>query len=301
MDRLQALHLFARVVERGTISAAGRSLGLSKTAASKRLLDLEDELSVRLLNRTTRHVSPTEAGQTLYDRIVPMIRDMDAILEQISERTDAPSGVLRVLARRSFGMIHVVPTLPSFRNAYPDVCVDLHLTETVEIAPSHGVDIAIRLRQPSEKSLDWRRLTTDRRLLCASPDYLGRHAPPADLADLDRHNCLAYGQEEEPALWVSEHLGRRQDILVSGSLRSNSGEVLRQAALDGLGLALLPEWMVARDVADGRLRTCLDGLRMYPAGYGAEIYAVYRRDARLPGKVAAFLDHLERHLASELD
>ncbi|WP_420566382.1 LysR family transcriptional regulator [Thalassobaculum sp.] len=301
MDRLQALHLFARIVERGTISSAARSLGLSKTSASKRLQNLEADLDIRLLNRTTRQVSPTEAGRELYDRIVPMIRDMDAILERISERTEAPSGVLRVLARRSFGMLHVVPTLPSFREAYPDVSVDLHLTETVEIAPSHEADIAIRLGLPAEKSLDWQRLTTDRRMLCASPSYFLRTAPPATLDDLSSHNCLTYGQETEPAVWVSEQLGRRRDIHISGSLRSNSGEVLRQAALDGLGLALLPEWMVAWDVAAGGLQTCLEDMRLYPAGYGAEIYAVFRRDARLPGKVRAFLDHLQRHLATHLD
>ncbi|WPZ35882.1 LysR family transcriptional regulator [Thalassobaculum sp. OXR-137] len=301
MDRLQALQLFARVVERGTISAAGRSLGLSKTVASKRLQDLEADLNISLLNRTTRHVSATEAGQALYDRIVPMIRDMDAIIEQITENSETPSGVLRILARRSFGMLHVVPTLPAFRTAYPEVSVDLHLTETVEIAPSHGVDIAIRLGQPSEKSLSWQRLTTDRRMLCASPDYFRQNGTPASLGDVDRHNCLAYGQEAEPAVWVSEHLGQRQDVVVSGSLRSNSGEVLRQAALDGLGLTLLPEWMVAWDVAAGRLQTCLDQLRLYPAGYGAEIYAVYRRDPRLPRKVEAFLGHLQRHLGTHLD
>lgn len=300
MDRLQAFQLFARVVERGTISAAGRSLGLSKTVASKRLQDLEADLNISLLNRTTRHVSATEAGQALYDRIVPMIREMDAIIEQITERSETPSGVLRILARRSFGMLHVVPTLPSFRAAYPEVTVDLHLTETLEIAPSHGIDIAIRLGQPAEKSLDWRRLTTDRRMLCASPEYFRHHEPPAGLGDLDRHNCLTYGQEAEPAVWVAEHLGQRRDIVVTGSLRSNSGEVLRQAALDGLGLVLLPEWMVAWDVADGRLLTCLDALRLYPAGYGAEIHAVYRRDARLPGKVEAFLGHLQRHLRTHL-
>ncbi|MCR9174720.1 MAG: LysR family transcriptional regulator [Alphaproteobacteria bacterium] len=301
MDRLQALQLFARVVERGTISAAGRSLGLSKTVASKRLQDLEANLNISLLNRTTRHVSATEAGQALYDRIVPMIREMDAIIEQISESTEAPSGVLRILARRSFGMLHIVPSLPSFRAAYPEVSVDLHLTETLEIAPSHGVDIAIRLGQPAEKSLDWERLTTDRRMLCASPEYLHQNTPPTGLSDLDRHNCLAYGQEAEPAVWVFEHLGKRQDIVVTGSLRSNSGEVLRQAALDGLGLALLPEWMIAWDVAEGRLQTCLDDLRLYPARYSAEIYAVYRRDKRLPGKVEAFLGHLQRHLGTHLD
>jgi len=300
VDRLQALHLFARVVERGTISAAGRSLGLSKTAASKRLQDLEAALKVRLLDRTTRHVSATEAGQTLYDRIVPMIRDMDTILGQISEISETPSGTLRILARRSFGMLHVVPTLPSFRAAYPDVSVDLQLTETVEIAPAHGVDIAIRLGQPAEKSLDWQRLTTGRRILCASPAYLERCPPPADRTDLARHNCLAYGQEEEPAIWVFDRDGRREDVRVSGSLRSNSGEVLLQAARDGMGLAVLPEWMVAWDIAAGQLRPCLEQDRVYPAGYGAEIYAVYRRDRLRPEKLNAFIAHLQAHLATHL-
>lgn len=301
MDRLQALQLFARVIERGTISAAGRSLGLSKTAASKRLQDLETELNVRLLNRTTRHVSATEAGQSLYERVIPMIRDMEAVLEQISEASDKPSGILRILARRSFGMLHIVPALPSFRALYPDLSVDLRLTETVDIAPSHGVDIAIRLGRPDEKSLEAERLTTDRRILCASPDYFERCPPPKDQFDLGRHDCLTYGQDAEPAVWVFEEEGRRRDVRVTGAIRSNSGEVLRQAAVDGLGLAVLPEWMVARDIAQGRLKSCLAGPRVYPAGYSAEIFAVYMRDTLRPMKVSAFIEHLQKHLALDLN
>jgi len=300
VDRLQALQLFARVIERGTISAAGRSLGLSKTVASKRLQDLESDLNVRLLNRTTRHVSATEAGQSLYERVIPMIRDVEAILEQIAESSDKPSGVLRILARRSFGMLHIMPALPSFRALYPDLSVDLRLTETVDITPSHGVDIAIRLGRPEEKSLEAELLTTDRRVLCASPDYFERCPPPEDRDDLDRHDCLTYGQDAEPAVWVFEDASGRRDIEVTGVVRSNSGEVLRQAALDGLGLAVLPEWMVAWDIAGGRLKSCLTELRVYPAGYSAEIYAVYMRDVLRPMKVNAFIDHLQKHLATHI-
>ena len=300
MDRLQALQLFARVIERGTISAAGRSLGLSKTVASKRLQDLESDLNVRLLNRTTRHVSATEAGQSLYERVIPMIRDVEAILEQIAESSDKPSGVLRILARRSFGMLHIMPALPSFRALYPDLSVDLRLTETVDITPSHGVDIAIRLGRPEEKSLEAELLTTDRRVLCASPDYFERCPPPEDRDDLDRHDCMTYGQDAEPAVWVFEDASGRRDIEVTGAVRSNSGEVLRQAALDGLGLAVLPEWMVAWDIAGGRLKSCLTELRVYPAGYSAEIYAVYMRDVLRPMKVNAFIDHLQKHLATHI-
>jgi len=300
VDRLQALQLFARVIERGTISAAGRSLGLSKTVASKRLQDLESDLNVRLLNRTTRHVSATESGQSLYERVIPMIRDVEAILEQIAESSDKPSGVLRILARRSFGMLHIMPALPSFRALYPDLSVDLRLTETVDITPSHGVDIAIRLGRPEEKSLEAELLTTDRRVLCASPDYFERCPPPEDRDDLDRHDCLTYGQDAEPAVWVFEDASGRRDIEVTGVVRSNSGEVLRQAALDGLGLAVLPEWMVAWDIAGGRLESCLTELRVYPAGYSAEIYAVYMRDVLRPMKVNAFIDHLQKHLATHI-
>ena len=296
MDRFQALQLFARVIERGTISAAGRSLGLSKTAASKRLQDLEADLNIRLLNRTTRHVSATEAGQSLYERVVPMIRDMESVLEQISESADRPSGVLRILARRSFGMLHIMPALPSFRALYPEVSIDLRLTETVEIAPSHGVDIAIRLGCPEEKSLEAEQLTTDRRVLCASPDYFDRCPPPKDRHDLDRHDCLTYGQDAEPAIWVFIEDAARFDMRVTGAIRSNSGEVLRRAALDGLGLAVLPEWMVAGDVAAGRLQTCLTDHRVFPAGYSAEIYAVYMRDVLRPMKVNAFIQHLQKQL-----
>ncbi len=297
MDRLLALQLFARIIERGTISAAGRSLGLSKTAASKRLQDLETQLNTRLLNRTTRHVSATEAGLSLYERIIPMIRDVEVVLEQISESSDKPSGVLRVLARRSFGMLHILPALPSFRALYPDLSVDLRLTETVDIGPSDGVDIAIRLGRPDEKSLEAERLTSDKRILCASPEYFDRCPPPKHKHDLDRHECLTYGQDAEPAVWVFEDAEGRRDLRVTGAIRSNSGEVLRQAALDGLGLAVLPEWMVASDIAGGGLMSCLTSIRVYPAGYSAEIFAVYMRDVLRPMKVNAFIDHLQTHLA----
>jgi DNA-binding transcriptional LysR family regulator len=295
VDRLTALRLFVRVVEAGTISAAGRSLGLSTTAASRGLQDLEAALGVRLLDRTTRHASPTEAGRHLHGRLSALLGELDAALRHAGDLHDRPSGVLRVIARRSFGLLHVVPAVASFRALHPGVSLDLTLTEATELTPTNGVDLAVRHGRPAEKSFVAHRLASARRVLCASPGYLARRPAPAAPEDVARHDCLCYRREHEPSVWVFEAgpgPGDRREVEVAGPLRSNSGEALRQAAIDGLGLALLPEWMVGHDVAAGRLVACLPALRAYPAGYEAGIYAVHARAEFLPAKITAFVAHL---------
>ena len=298
MDRLSALRLFVRIVDTGSITGAGRSLGLSGTAASKRMQDLEADLKVRLLDRTTRAVSATEAGRHLYERVSDLLDDLDSALRQVGELQTRPTGVLRVTARRSFGMLHVMPAIPSFRTACPDVEVDLMLTETVEIAPTRGVDLVIRLGLPAEKSLEAHRLASAERAMCASPGYFAANPPPAGPDDLVRHACLGYRRAFEPPVWVFETADGRREVQVPGPLRSNSGEALRAAALDGLGLALLPTWMVAGDLRDGTLVRCLAESVCYPEGYREEIYAVHARTPLVPAKTRAFVAHLQAFLAS---
>lgn len=300
MDHLSALRLFVRVVDAGSISGAGRALGMSSTAASKRLQDLEAELRVRLLDRTTRSVSATEAGRHLYDRVSVLLDDLDSALRQAGELQSRPTGVLRVTARRSFGMLHVVPALPSFRAAYPDVELDLTLTEIVEIAPTRGVDLVIRLGEPAEKSLVAHRLASAERVMCASPAYFAGNPAPTGPDDLRRHACLGYRRDVEPSVWVLETAAGRRELAVSGPLRSNSGEVLRAAALDGTGIVLLPRWMVAGDLRAGTLVRCLAETVSYPEGYRAEIYAVHARTPMVPAKTLAFVAHLQAFLADSL-
>ncbi len=298
MDRLTTLRLFLRAVDTGSISGAGRGLGLSSTAASRGLQELGAELGVRLLGRTTRHLSPTEAGAALYRRLAPLLGELDAALGEARELQDRPRGTLRVLARHSFALLHVVPTLPGFLAAFPEVELDLSLTELPDITPTNGVDLVIRLGLPGEKSVLGHRLAPARRILCASPAYLARRGAPARPEELRGHDCLGYRREAEPVVWVFETARGRQAIEVHGPLRSNSGEVLRQAAADGLGLVLLPEWMVGGDVAAGRLVACLPDIPAHPAGYEAEIYAVHARAAPIPAKITAFLAHLQARLAA---
>ena len=296
MNQLAALRLFLRVVERGSISGAGRSLGFSTTAASRHVQELETALKARLLHRTTRHVSPTEAGRLLAERVRPLLEQLDGALQQAGDLHSRPAGLLRVVARRSFGILHVAPAIASFREKYPLVDVELMLTEVMDLVPSHGVDVVIRLGSPAEKSFVATRLASERRVLCASPAYLARCPAPVVVGDLARHECLAYQRQYEPALWIVEGADGRHEVPVSGLLRSNSGEVLRRAALDGLGLALLPNWLVAADLTAGLLIACMPESRAYPAGYQAEIYAVHARQEVIPAKVAVFVAHLRTHI-----
>ena len=300
MDRLGALRLFLRAVEAGTITGAGRRLGLSSTAASRALQELEAELGLRLLDRTTRRLSPTEAGRRLHARLAPLLSEFDAALREAADLHDQPRGLLRVSARRSFGLLHVVPAVAGFRAAFPQVELDLGLTEETELRPGNGIDLVIRLGLPAGKSAVGVPLASARRILCASPAYLARRGAPAAPEEGAAHDCLGYRQESEPLVWMFEaeggRGGGRRAVEVSGPLRSNSGEALRQAALDGLGLVLLPAWMVGRDVSAGRLVACLPGHRAHPAGYQAAIYAVHARGPAVPAKVTAFVAHLRAAL-----
>lgn len=299
MDRLSTLKLFVSAVDLGSISGAGRAYGLSTTGASRRIQELEAQLGVRLLDRTTRTVTPTEAGRRLHERISTLLSGIDAALRDASETADRPVGLLRVLARRSFGMLHITPMLPRFLAAHPGITVDLELTERVDIAPGDGVDVAIRLGAPAGKSLLAYPLATGARVLCASPRYVARHGAPATVEALAAHACLTYRRAHEPPLWVFEGAGpgdaRRQEVAVDGPLRATNGEVLRAAAIAGLGLALLPLWMVADDIAAGRLVRCLDRVRAWPAGFDSEIVAVHRRSEPIPAKIGAFITHLLAH------
>lgn len=292
MDRLAALKLFARTVEIGSISGAGRALGMSSTASSKALQDLEATLGVRLLNRSTRHVSATEAGQHLYRRVSGLLGDLDMALQEAGELHDAPLGLLRVTARRSFALAHILPALQEFRVTYPQVEIALTLTEIVEITPNEEADLVIRLGLPSQKTLVARELASNERLLCASPAYLNRAGMPSGPQALTNHDCLCYRQGYEPAIWHFETPNGTKEVPVSGPLVSNSGEALRLAAIGGLGLVVLPRWLVARDIQHGTLLHCLPEFRVYPAGYNAAIYAVHARGAFVPAKVTVFIDYL---------
>lgn len=293
-DRLSTLRLFASVIKLRSISAAARSHGISTTTGSRRIQDLEASLGIALIDRTTRKLAPTEAGARLYARINDALGSLDTAMREAGENDTTPMGTLRVLARRSFAMRHVRPMIPSFLTANPQVTVDLELTERVDIAPGDAVDVVIRLGPSSGKSIISHTLASAQRILCGSPDYLAAHGMPLTIEALQDHACLTYRRASEPATWIFEELTtagpREREIEIHGPLRATSGEVLREAAIAGMGLVLLPAWMVANDVAAGKLVQCLAKTRAWPAGFNDEIVIAYRRREYIPAKVKAFVE-----------
>ncbi len=284
MDR--DYRLFATAIERGSLSAAGRELGLSPAAASKRLAAMETRLGARLIHRTTRRLTPTEAGRGFYEAVRTILAAADAAEAQVAGRAARPSGTLRISAPTSFGRLHVAPTLPAFLDAYPAVQVELLLDDGFTDLMADRIDVAVRIAPaPASAGLAARLLAPNHRLLCAAPAYLDRNGAPAGLRDLAGHRLLAASNQTP---WRLERAGVQRLVEVASYVATNSSEVVRALALAGVGIALRSTWDVGAELANGAL------VRVLPDWQGATdvgIYALHAHDP-LPAAVTAFVDHL---------
>ncbi|WP_287304826.1 LysR family transcriptional regulator [Mesorhizobium sp.] len=290
MDPLDGIAAFARVVDSGSFSAAARHLKFSKSAVSAHVQRLEERLGIRLLNRTTRRLSMTEAGAAYYRHCTRILAEAEAAEQEASALQREPRGTLRISAPDSFGWMHVVPAVPEFLRRYPDLSVDIALSPAHVSLVDEGLDLAIRIGVLEDSPLVVRKLAPSRLVACAAPAYLKERGAPSDPGDLSKHNCLCtsvlpWGDEWRLA-------GKRDEVRVAvgGSFRSNNAEMLRVAALDGIGIALLPTWAVAEPLRTGALRRVLDAWEP-PA---STIYAVYPSNRLMSMKVRAFVDHLAR-------
>jgi DNA-binding transcriptional LysR family regulator len=300
MDILEALKFFGHVAQRGSISSAARAKGLSTTAASKKLQDLEAKLGMRLVDRTTRSLALTEAGRQLLARSTMLIDQLDDALASVRDLQDTPCGTLRIVSRRWYGIHVVSPLLPAFRLAYPRVVVDIELTEEVDVVPGNGIDLVITLGRPNDKSIVAHQLTTNQRWVAGSPAYFRRAGVPQVPADLSSHDCLIYQRVAESAAWVFEVRKKPVTVKVQGPITSNSGDVLMRAALDGMGLVLLPEYMTAREVASGQLVVCLERYKGFQQSYVQPAFLLHRR-GHLPAKSEAFVSFLLQHQSPRFD
>jgi DNA-binding transcriptional LysR family regulator len=292
---LVSMVCFARVVEAGTFTAAAGKLGLSKSAVSARVAELEDRLGARLLNRTTRRLSLTSEGLALYERCAPLLAAADAAAAAAEGAGDEPRGVLRVNAPVAFAEEHLAAPLAATLERHPGLHIELSLADRVVDLVGEGVDVAVRVSSRLEGGgLVARKLCADRTVLVGAPVYLGRRGTPAAPAELLHHDCLVYSLLRVADEWRFRAPGRREvfSVPIEGRFAAASGAVLRRAALAGMGLAVLPTFMIAGDLAAGHLRRVLAD-----AFVGAElgIYAVYPQARRTPAKVRAFVDVLAAH------
>jgi DNA-binding transcriptional LysR family regulator len=288
MDKLDAMNAFAKVVAAGSYAEAARRLGLTRSAVSKAVMELEQILGARLLDRTTRRVTPTEAGLAYYERVASILADVEETELQISRLNEEPRGVLKVNAPMSFGILYLGDAVAEFMARYTELRLELVLNDRFIDPLEEGVDVTIRIGALSDSSLIARRLAPARRALVALPAYLQQHGAPQTPADLVNHRCLAYGHMAAVHRWQLMQDGEVANVPISAALCSNNGEVLRAAALAGNGIANLPTFLVGPDIAAGRLQSVLTATPPTELG----IFALYAPNRYLAAKTRVFIDFL---------
>lgn len=288
-NRVGEMAVFSRVVEAGSFSEAARLTGMTPSSVSKMIARIEARLGVRLVERSTRHLSLTTEGQFYYERCLEMLSDLDEIEQQIAQGGSEPGGLLRVNASVSFGVRGIEPLLPEFHRAFPKITVDLSLSDEVVDLYLDRTDIAFRVGRLADSKLVARKIGTSRRVIVGSPDYLLRRGIPETPDDLDRHDCLGFNFRRSASVWPRG---------ASGSLLANNGETVGRMALAGVGLARLGDYHVRDYIAQGRLTEVLADSEISDS---EEIHAVYRGMQYMPRRMRVFLDHmvprLQRFLA----
>ena len=288
MDKLQAMNAFTKVVATRSFAEAGRRLGLTRSAVSKAVMELERELGARLLDRTTRQVSPTEAGLAYYERCISILAQVEETEIQISRLHDEPKGVLKINAPMSFGMLYLGAAVADFMARHGDLHVELTLDDRFIDPLAEGVDVTLRIGTLTDSSLIARRIAPARRVLIASPGYLARHGTPRSPADLVAHRCLTYGHASFAQRWPLTEGGKPVSVPISAALSSNNGDVLRAAALRDNGITILPTFMVGPDIEAGRLAVVLPDNQPLELG----IHALYAPNRYLAAKTRVFIDFL---------
>jgi DNA-binding transcriptional LysR family regulator len=288
MDELAAFRVFAKVAQAGSFSKVGRLMGTSTSSIARMVNSLEEELGVRLLNRTTRQLVLTEAGQRFFADSLRIIQSVDEAKLGASAYQQGVRGTVRVHAGTSVGTGVILPALPEFLHQHPEIIVDLSLIdERVDIV-AEKVDVAVWRGRLEDSGLVGRPLGSPRRVLCGSPAYFGRHTQPLVPADLSRHNCLVFSAPNYSNEWTFQRDGETTNVKVSGNLRSDTGGVLFSSCLRGLGLCVLPHWLVGDACSQGQLQTVLADYEVRLSDNDPSLFLVYPHRSP-PPKVAAFI------------
>ncbi len=289
MDRLSEMEAFATVVDQGGFTDAARKLGISKSAVSKHVSSLEARLGARLLNRTTRRVSPTEIGLVYYDRARRVLTDAGEADALVSSMQSAPSGLLRVSVAADFGVAHLAPVVGEFLERYPDITLGLVLEDRFVELISEAYDVAIRVGEMEDSSLRARKFAETERRMVAAPSYFQTHGRPMRIDDLNGHRLLHYAHQPSGSVWrLTAPSGEKRLIRTTGRLTVNDGRTLLAATIEGLGIAHLPDYLFAPALRKGLVEEAIPSLPRDVHG----IYAVYPPGPHVPPKVRAFIDFL---------
>lgn len=292
MDRFQLMKLFVRIVETGSLSAVARELDTTQPTVSKQLTALERHLGARLLNRTTRGLSPTEAGAAFYDRATRILEDLQEAEASLTQLQNRATGTLRISASVAFGQIFLVPSLLEFRGKYPEIHIDLSLNDRFVDLVQEGTDLAIRFGPLEDSQLVAKTLGKSARLCVASPQYLATRGTPSTPEELASHNCITYTYTTSGNEWRFQGDQGMMPMRVFGDFRANNAFAILRAAMEGVGVANLPKFMVRDEVATGALVPLLERYGPTPV----EIHAVYPTARFVSSKLKLLLGFLQEEV-----
>jgi DNA-binding transcriptional LysR family regulator len=293
MDRLAAMEIFVSVAEAGSFSAAAKRMNVGQPAISKSVAQLEERLGVRLILRSTRGLTMTDAGQRFYEHAKRVIQEADDAEQVVRHASDSLSGNLRVSAAVTFACLHVLPSLDAFLSRHPKLEIDLKLDDRIIDLLEEGMDVALRMGALTDSSMTARRIGRSPRLVVGTPDYFSRAGVPTTPAELDRHQAIVYSQGGGGETWTFRQNDSDVDVTVSGRVRVSAAEGMRTAVLNGMGLAIASRWMFSPELASGEVEAVLTDWTL-PA---VDLWAVFPSGRLVTAKARAFVEFVEDALA----
>lgn len=292
MDRIGAMQLFRRVVEVGSFSAVSREMQLSQSTVSKKIAGLEEYLNTKLLNRSTRQLNLTDAGQRYYQRCCQILDEVADTEAELQQQQDIATGTLRISVPIAAGRMKILPCLWKFFDRYPALKFDIHFDDHYVDLVKEGVDVAIRVGELADSSLIARKMGCLQRYIVASPEYIELYGEPKTLEELQQHNCIVYSLLSTRNEWHFDGKKGKERTLVQGRFSSNSPDAIRQAALRGQGIAVILGWLVEDDIAQGRLNVIMQDYTPTTL----DLNAIYPQRQFMPAKVSLLLDYLQLEL-----
>ena len=283
-----SMRVFSAVAKNGSFSKAAKKLSISKAMVSKHIKNLENSLSVRLFNRTTRKLNLTDAGSSYYEKVNMILSEIDETESAISQLNSEPKGKLKVMAQPSFGAFHLSRALSLYLKKYTEVTVNLELSHRIPDLVEENIDLAFHVGELNDSMYVSRRIASARRVICASPEYIKKNGMPEKPEDLLNHNCLIYMPRNDMGKWEFLDKGKRKKIKVTGDIQCNSGDALRVASIQSRGITQLPTYMVGLDIQAGRLEAVLEDFEPEKQ----PIYAIYNHRKYVSAKIKTFIDFI---------
>jgi len=291
------LYLFAEVIRQRSFSAVAKTRGIAPSSVSRSIRALEKEVGIRLFHRTTRQIMPTEAGLRYYERITSVLEELELAQQLASDHDSLPKGTLKITAPRVFGELYLIPLLPKFNQYYPDVSFEIVLSDGFTDLVQEGIDIAIRAGKLQDSNYIARQLLPMNFFITASPDYLAKMGTPSLPEHIAQHNCLIFPRAGHNPNWLFKTADKIEEVAVQAKILVTQSSAIKKLTLAGMGLSLLPDWLVSRDIASGKLVQLFDDKQVTATNYDSAVWLLYPSRDYLPLKVKVFNEFILKHFS----